>query len=68
MGCHADPKLINGTFIGAISMQLTLRHFNLELERNPDWIEVQPYTFEELTRVMNHYKRTKAIMAGTSLN
>lgn len=68
MDLHKDPKLVNGTFIGAISQELTLRHFDLEAERgdNPDWIEVKPYSPQELHRAMEHYKRTKTIFAPTS--
>lgn len=67
MESHKDPRLINGTFIGALSEELTLRHFDLEKERgdNTDWIDVKPYSLDELNRVMAHYKRTKTIFAGT---
>lgn len=68
LDAHRDPQLINGTFVGAVSLELAQRHFNVEAERgdNSDWIEVQPYTVEELNRVMEHYKRTKTIFARAS--
>ena len=34
-------------------------------EVNPDWVDVQPFNRDEINRVMENYKRTKAIFAGT---
>lgn len=71
---HVDHKLVNGTFIGAVSESVPLRAF---VHHKPDpklhgsivqpkYLEVVPYTKSEFTTVMEHYKHTNWVRTEMS--
>lgn len=66
MDSHLDPKLVNGTMIGAVSREPSYRHFEPEEHKNSDWIEVQPFSEYETSKVFQHYERTGYVLAQTS--
>lgn len=66
MDSHLDPKLVNGTMIGAVSREPSYRHFEPEEHKNEDWIEVPAFSDYETAKVFEHYERTGYVMTRTS--
>jgi len=62
-----DPVGLNDAYLVPACRKSAppIKLFPFSAEVNKDWIEVQPFNKEEINRVMENYKRTKAIFAGT---
>jgi len=66
MDSHIDPKLANGTFVGAVSREVSYRNFPIEVNKGPEWIEVPPYSIYETNQVYKHYERSGYIASKIS--
>lgn len=65
---HKENNMANGVFIGALSGEITYRHFGpLQDSEHCEWYNIPPYSLEETLKVMEHYKRTQFIMNELNL-
>lgn len=67
-GIHKDCKLANGAFVGAISNEQTLRNFDVDQEKNKNWVVVKPYSSYETQKVFDHLEKTQYILQDTSFD